>query len=250
MEKSVVSVDCFFSVTSRSFAVRRAEKNLRTTRLEFGSSAYDGGPNPRFDRPRVVIDDAAFAGNRRGIREGERAYHRPWPPHPPRTTRGSCPRRARTPPRLSKRIENVRGVSSSEGRERSRLAYGIRCAFFRVPRGESHLRASRERLRTSPDGPVGGAEPAFAQALVPFDDDIVRLEARQVRALLVDLRDRLGELGVVLRRREGNARWNETWEVSRCGSRRGAAGVDARASRTRRGRGYAMTDTIKPDTRR
>ena len=112
------------------------------------------------------------------------------------------------------------------------------------------MRASRERLRTSPDGPVGGAEPAFAQALVPFDDDIVRLEARQVRALLVDLRDRLGELGVVLRRREGNARWNETWEVSRCGSRRGAAGVDARASRTRRGRGYAMTDTIKPDTRR
>ena len=76
--------------------------------------------------------DAACASETASC-ERARAYRRPLPPHPPRTTRGSCPRRARTPPRLSKRIENVRGVSSSEGRERSRLAYGIRCAFFRVP---------------------------------------------------------------------------------------------------------------------
>jgi len=80
--------------------------------------------------------------------ERARAYRRPLPPHPPRTTRGSCPRRARTPPRLSRRIENVRGVSSSEGRERSRLAYGIRCAFFRVPETRAQkgdVRASRVR---------------------------------------------------------------------------------------------------------
>lgn len=80
--------------------------------------------------------------------ERARAYRRPLPPHPPRTTRGSCPRRARTPPRLSRRIENVRGVSSSEGRERSRLAYGIRCAFFRVPETRAKkgdVRASRVR---------------------------------------------------------------------------------------------------------
>lgn len=103
-------------------------------------------------------------------------------------------------------------------------------------------------LRTSPDGSVGGAEPAFAQALVPFDDDVVRLKERQVRALLVDLRDRLGELGVVLRR----------WDAKRAtmGTRRGRsvdAGRDAArrgTRRARRGRGFAMTDAIEPDTRR
>ena len=102
-------------------------------------------------------------------------------------------------------------------------------------------------LRTSPDGSVGGAEPAFAQALVPFDDDVVRLKERQVRALLVDLRDRLGELGVVLRR----------WDAKRAmGTRRGRsvdAGRDAArrgTRRARRGRGFAVTDAIESDTRR
>ena len=103
-------------------------------------------------------------------------------------------------------------------------------------------------LRTSPDGSVGGAEPAFAQALVPFDDDVVRLKERQVRALLVDLRDRLGEFGVVLRR----------WDAKRAtmGTRRGRsvdAGRDAvrrGTRRARRGRGFVVTDAIEPDTRR
>ena len=118
--------------------------------------------------------------------------------------------------------------------------------------GDEQKKAVRGRracgLRTSPDGSVGGAEPAFAQALVPFDDDVVRLKERQVRALLVDLRDRLGELGVVLRR----------WDAKRAtmGTRRGRsvdAGRDAArrgTRRARRGRGFAMTDAIEPDTRR
>lgn len=89
--------------------------------------------------------DARVFG-KRVLRWLPRAYRRPWPPPPPRTTRESCPRRARTPPRLSKKKRTGKrsGGSSSEGRERSRLAYGIRCAFFRVPSAyRSHLQASR-----------------------------------------------------------------------------------------------------------
>jgi hypothetical protein len=84
------------------------------------------------------------------------------------------------------------------------------CVFSRAER-VSKPSAGVSRVRTSPDGSVGCAEPAFAQALVPLDDDIVRLEERQIRALLVDLSDRLGELGVVLRRWERETR-DDGWE--------------------------------------
>ena len=131
----------------------------------------------------------------------------------------------------------------------SRMGFGVR--FFVFRRRERKKATCGRRacgLRTSPDGSVGGAEPAFAQALVPFDDDVVRLKERQVRALLVDLRDRLGELGVVLRR----------WDAKRAtmGTRRGRsvdAGRDAvrrGTRRARRGRGFVVTDAIEPDTRR
>jgi len=131
----------------------------------------------------------------------------------------------------------------------SRMGFGVR--FFVFRRRERKKATCGRRacgLRTSPDGSVGGAEPAFAQALVPFDDDVVRLKERQVRALLVDLRDRLGEFGVVLRR----------WDAKRAtmGTRRGRsvdAGRDAArrgTRRARRGRGFAVTDAIEPDTRR
>ena len=53
--------------------------------------------------------------------------------------------------------------------------------------------------RTSPGGAVGGAEAAFAQALVPLDVHLIAVEVRQVRALLGDLRHALLELGGVLR---------------------------------------------------
>ena len=129
------------------------------------------------------------------------------------------------------------------------MGFGVR--FFVFRRRERKKATCGRRacgLRTSPDGSVGGAEPAFAQALVPFDDDVVRLKERQVRALLVDLRDRLGEFGVVLRR----------WDAKRAtmGTRRGRsvdAGRDAArrgTRRARRGRGFAVTDAIEPDTRR
>jgi hypothetical protein len=84
------------------------------------------------------------------------------------------------------------------------------CVFSRAER-VSKPSAGVSRVRTSPDGSVGCAEPAFAQALVPLDDDVVWLEERQIRALLVDLRDRLGELGVVLRRWERETR-DDGWE--------------------------------------
>ena len=131
----------------------------------------------------------------------------------------------------------------------SRMGFGVR--FFVFRRRERKKATCGRRacgLRTSPDGSVGGAEPAFAQALVPFDDDVVRLKERQVRALLVDLRDRLGEFGVVLRR----------WDAKRAtmGTRRGRsvdAGRDAARRGTRRahrGRGFVVTNAIELDTRR
>jgi len=131
----------------------------------------------------------------------------------------------------------------------SRMGFGVR--FFVFRRRERKKATCGRRacgLRTSPDGSVGGAEPAFAQALVPFDDDVVRLKERQVRALLVDLRDRLSELGVVLRR----------WDAKRAtmGTRRGRsvdAGRDAARRGTRRahrGRGFVVTNAIELDTRR
>ena len=75
--------------------------------------------------------DARVFG-KRVLRWLPRAYRRPWPPPPPRTTRGSCPRRARTPPRLSKkkRTGNVRGVLRQRGGNvrDSRMGFGVR--FF------------------------------------------------------------------------------------------------------------------------
>jgi hypothetical protein len=129
---------------SRSFSSRGV-----TNEKKSATKAGSGRPGVRIRVSFVVASrrDAACASETASS-ERARAYRRPLPPHPPRTTRGSCPRRARTPPRLSKRIENVRGVSSSEGRERSRLAYGIRCAFFRVPETRAKkgdVRASRVR---------------------------------------------------------------------------------------------------------
>lgn len=53
--------------------------------------------------------------------------------------------------------------------------------------------------RTSPGGAVGGAEAAFAKALVPLDVHLIAVEVRQVRALLGNLRHALLELGGVLR---------------------------------------------------
>ena len=75
--------------------------------------------------------DARVFG-KRVLRWLPRAYRRPWPPPPPRTTRGSCPRRARTPPRLwkKKRTGNVRGVLRQRGGNvrDSRMGFGVR--FF------------------------------------------------------------------------------------------------------------------------
>ena len=222
------------------------DEYFSATKAESGRT----GSDPRFVCCRESSNEACASET--ASCERARAARRPLPPHPPRTTRGSCPRRARTPPRLSKRIENVRGfLRRGEGTFETRVWDSV-CVFScSGDKAKKRRCAGVARAVCAPPPPqrrlCGGAEPAFAQALVPFDDDVVRLKERQVRALLVDLRDRLGEFGVVLRR----------WDAKRAtmGTRRGRS-VDAGETRrggtrrARRGRGFAMTDAIEPDTRR
>ena len=220
-----------------------------------GASDASGGPNPLFvstrGRLRVVV-------RRARVRETRFAMASARVPSTVATsstahdTRVVSTTRAHTSSPVEKKASRktfggffVRGEGTFETR-----VWDSVCVFSCS--GDEQKKAVCGRracgLRTSPDGSVGGAEPAFAQALVPFDDDVVRLKERQVRALLVDLRDRLGELGVVLRR----------WDAKRAtmGTRRGRsvdAGRDAArrgTRRARRGRGFAMTDAIEPDTRR
>ena len=99
-----------------------------------GASDASGGPNPLFvsTRGRLESSSDARVFGKRVLRWLPRAYRRPWPPPPPRTTRGSCPRRARTPPRLwkKKRTGNVRGVLRQRGGNvrDSRMGFGVR--FF------------------------------------------------------------------------------------------------------------------------
>ena len=231
---------------SRSFSSRgvTTEKKKRD-KSRVGS---DGGPNPRF----VCCRESS----RRGVRVRNRVVRaRARVPSTVATSSTAHDTRvvSTTRAHTSSPVEAHRKRSGGffvrgEGTFETRVWDSV-CVFSCS--GDEQKKAVCGRracgLRTSPDGSVGGAEPAFAQALVPFDDDVVRLKERQVRALLVDLRDRLGELGVVLRR----------WDAKRAmGTRRGRsvdAGRDAArrgTRRARRGRGFAMTDAIEPDTRR
>jgi hypothetical protein len=180
-----------------------------------GASDASGGPNPLFvstrGRLRVVV-------RRARVRETRFAMASARVPSTVATsstahdTRVVSTTRAHTSSPVEKKANRktfggffVRGEGTFETR-----VWDSVCVFSRAER-VSKPSAGVSRVRTSPDGSVGCAEPAFAQALVPLDDDVVWLEERQIRALLVDLRDRLGELGVVLRRWERETR-DDGWE--------------------------------------
>ena len=127
---------CVGKSVRRRFVCCQTGKEWRkkNAREAFPSVEKDasGGPNPRFDaRPSPSRRGRARPRETRRAIASARTVDRGHLLH--RARHAGRVHDARAHLLACEANRKTFGGSSSEGRERSRLAYGIRCAFFRVP---------------------------------------------------------------------------------------------------------------------